>query len=168
MLRRARKEAVVLVVGGTIFFAFIFNGIMYARSQVRDNLRQTDFTNLKHALEQYNNAHGYYVGPPAGAAACTSSGPASWFFGEGSPLLNEQFIDAISHDVRESRGQTYTYCAMGKTEGYYLEARLESHFAEGVFFDDDEHRKFGYRVLTSQGHLLYRVCGGTETQCSKE
>jgi type II secretory pathway pseudopilin PulG len=145
--------------------------IFYARTAVRDDLRKQDITNIKHALEQYFNTHEFYVTSPENSQqlTCTQNSPDSWLFSDASPLLREQFIDAIPHDVRESKGHVYRYCvtslSRGKATGFYLEAQLESKAPVGVFFDEDEERKFGFRVLKENGKRLYRVCGGQETQC---
>lgn len=49
--------------------------------------------------------------------------------------------------------------------GYYLEATQERHSADTIGFDEDEKRKYHFRVLNENNQTLYRVCGGTETQC---
>lgn len=164
------KRELITIAGGTLFFLMIaLFSISYARAAVRDDLRKQDMTNIKRALEQYYNAHEFYVSPPDGQISCTQSSPPSWLFGDASPLLQEQFIDAIPHDVRESRGFTYTYCVTSLqgayADGFYLEATLESNEPVGISFDEDEQRKFGYRVLRENGQRLYRVCGGKESQC---
>ncbi len=87
------------------------------------------------------------------------------------PILRGQFIDAIPHDVRERRGFAYSYCITQapkkQVTAFYLEAALESNAQEGIFFDEDEQRKFDYRVVIENGKKLYRVCGGEEKQCKE-
>jgi hypothetical protein len=126
---------------------------------------------MKRALEQYYNLHEFYVTAPSGKDECTQSSDTSWFFGNTSPLLQEQLMDAIPHDVRESKGFTYSYCVTStknkKTTGFYLEAELESNEPEGAFFDEDELRKFDYLVLQENGRKVYRVCGGEDMQCKQ-
>lgn len=169
---QAKRE--FLVVLGTSVLLLILGSysVLYARTAVRDDLRKQDITNLKRALEAYNNLHTFYITPPNGKVGCTTSSSDSWFFGEHSPLIKEQFIDAIPHDVRESRGHIYSYCVTNiqkKTaNSFYLEAELESNVPEGIFFDQDEQRKFDYRVLYENGKTLYRVCGGEEKQCKPQ
>lgn len=155
---------------GTLFVFFLIQAVLPARAEVRDDLRRQDITNLKHSLEHYFNQHEYYPTPPSGLPACTTSSPESWFFGSTSPLLKEQHIDAIPHDVRENRGYHYSYCVTahggsGRTQGYYLQAQLERPEAQQRSFDEDEARKFHFRVLHEQDRILYRVCGGNEKQC---
>lgn len=169
MISRAKKELLTVIGIGLIVAGIALYSIAYARSAVRDDLRKQDITNLKRALEQYYNLHEFYPGESKNTVSCTASGPDSWLFGDTSPLLKEQFIDAIPHDVRESRGFTYSYCITGvsnnRTTAFYLQAMLESNEKEGMFFDEDEQRKFNYRVLREDGKTLYRVCGGEELQC---
>jgi type II secretory pathway pseudopilin PulG len=124
METRTKREAIAILVFGCILGYFALYGITYARAAVRDDLRKQDLTNIKRSLEQYFNTHNTYLSPPSGKAECTRSSQESWFFGDASPLLKKQFIDAIPHDVRESRGFTYTYCSTvmdgSKTTGFYL------------------------------------------------
>lgn len=58
-----------------------------------------------------------------------------------------------------------TNTAANHTQGYYLEAQLERRAPDALGFDEDEKRKYHFRVLNEKSHTLYRVCGGTETQC---
>lgn len=171
-MSRASLEYRAVLVLGVLLVGALIAAVIPARAEVRDDLRQQDVTNLKHAVEQYFNQHEYYPTPPAGTPACTASSPASWFFGDFSPLLKEQHIDAIPHDVREYHEYYYTYCptntdSMGKTQGYYLQAQLERPEREQRSFDEDEERKFHFRILHDQQRVLYRVCGGNEKQCEQ-
>lgn len=171
-MNRAALEYRAVVLLGALFLGALIAAVIPARAEVRDDLRRQDVTNLKHAVEQYFNQHEYYPTPPAGASACTASSPASWLFGASSPLLREQHIDAIPHDVREYREYYYAYCttssdSAGQTQGYYLQARLERPEQETRSFDEDEARKFHYRILYDGEAVLYRVCGGNEKQCEQ-
>lgn len=167
----AKRELLIIIIAIIPLAIITIYSISYARQAVRDDLRKQDITNIKRALEQYYNAHDSYVLPPSKEPECTTNAKESWFFGDKSPLLQEQFIDAIPHDVRESRGFTYTYCVTSvsnnRATGFYLQASLEGEEPEGVFFDEDEKRKFNYLVLLEQEKRLYRVCGGEELQCQK-
>lgn len=169
MTKRARYEYIAIAILGVFFLFFVGYGLLQARTQVRDDLRKNDITDLKRALEQYNNKIFAYPAPPNGELGCTSTSPDSWLLGKASPLVSGHFIDAIPHDVRESKGHTYTYCATdvvgGKTISYYLEAQLEINEPDARAFDEDEQRKFDYRILHENGKVLYRVCGGEEKQC---
>ena len=171
MQARTKKEFIVVALGGILLCSIGLYSSLYARSVVRDDIRKQDITNLKRAIEQYNNAHAFYPTPPSGSSECSKSSPQDWLLGEDSSLLKEHFIDAIPHDTRESKGFAYMYCptviSKGHTTGFYLQAQFESDQAEGVFFDDDEHRKFGYRILNNNDTKLYRVCGGDDHQCNK-
>ena len=172
-MTRARREYIVLGAIGIIFLILLFNAVLTARTAVRDDLRRADITNLKRAAEMYFNRHNFYPTPPDKSIICTeSSDQNSWLFGNASPLLQEQHIDALPHDVRESRGHIYRYCATKipeeVTNGYFFEAELEIDEPETIAFDEDETRKFYYRVLHEDGKTLYRVCGGIETQCDPE
>lgn len=163
-----QEYRVVLVLVG-IFLLLLIPAVWLARAEVRDDLRRQDITNLKRAIEQYFNRHQYYPTPPT-TEACTSSSPDSWFFGDRAALLREQHIDVIPHDVRENQQYYYSYCATaydrnGKTRGYYLQAQLERPAAATRAFDEDEERKFYFRVLNDHDQVLYRVCGGNEKQC---
>lgn len=171
MTTRTRREYTAICILCTVFFGFALYGVMHARTAVRDDLRRQDITNLKRALEQYYNVHNSYISAPGNVLGCTHSSPDSWFFGEKSPIVTGQFIDAIPHDVREQKGYMYTYCATINSDtqatGFYLQAMQESEKDEGVFFDEDEQRKFDYRILKENGKNLYRVCGGEELQCKQ-
>ncbi|MGH9857590.1 MAG: hypothetical protein ACRD4B_07075 [Acidobacteriota bacterium] len=170
MDKRQRREywtvgIFLVLLGGLLLSSFIT-----ARAQVRDELRKQDLTNLKHAVEMYNNAHGYYPAPPSGTPGCTRSDDrSSWLFNEESPLLKEQHLDAIPHDVREQRGHIYTYCVTDVKDnqglGFYLQAQFEVDQADTRTFDEDESRKFHYRILHDEETILYRICGGNEKQC---
>ncbi len=54
------------------------------------------------------------------------------------------------------------------TQGYYLEAHMERPQADTRGFDEDEKRKYHFRVLNENNQILYRVCGGTEMQCQSD
>ncbi len=171
MIPPAKRELLIITIGLIPILILSMYSVSYARQAVRDDLRKQDITNMKRALEQYYNAHDSYLLPPTKTPDCTTNTQESWFFGDSSPLLREQLIDAIPHDVRESRGFTYTYCVTSvsnnRATGFYLQASLEGDEPEGVFFDEDEKRKFNYLVLLEQGKRLYRVCGGEELQCQQ-
>lgn len=172
IMNQSSWEYTAAALVGTAFLIICIAAILPARAEVRDDLRRQDVTNLKKAAEQYFNLHEYYPTPPAGVSRCTSSSPESWFFGESSSLLRGQHIDAIPHDVRERRGYHYAYCVTSrdgtdKTAGYYLQAQLERPEMEQRSFDEDETRKFHFRILHESDQVLYRVCGGNEKQCEQ-
>lgn len=169
-MTRAQIEYIVAGTITVILLAFVLNAVIHARAAVRDDLRRADITSLKRGTEMYFNRHNFYPTPPDGQPGCTAvSEPNSWLFGSQSPLLKEQHINAIPHDVREGRGYRYSYCATeiqnSGTAGYYFEAQLEVDQPDTVALDEDETRNFHYRVLHENGKILYRVCGGAETQC---
>lgn len=171
-MTRTTKEYVLVGITLFIILSLVGRAVIIGKSMVRDDLRRQDMTNLKGALERYYNAHTIYVSPPDQTTKplCTTSGDDSWFFGKKSPLLTEQFIDAIPHDVREGEKSTYQYCAthrnaQGKTVGYVLQAIQEQPAKTGVFFDEDEKRKFSYQISNENNQFFYRVCGGEETLC---
>ncbi len=169
MTKQIRYELISVISLAVVLAALGAHSILYARSVVRDDLRKQDIANIKRSAEQYFNAHNSYPAATIHTIGCTQSSKDSWFFGESSPLLREQFIDAIPHDVRESKGFVYSYCITGIEKNivtsFYLQAQLESQAKDGVFFDEDEHRKFNFRILHENGKTLYRVCGGQEHQC---
>lgn len=169
-MTRAQWEYAAAAAIALLIIALLIPAILTARASIRDDLRRSDITNLKRAAEMYYNQHNFYPTPPGNQPSCTSvTEQDSWLFGGTSPLLKEQHINAIPHDVRESRGHTYRYCATqiagGNIAGYFFEAQLEVGQPETVALDEDETRNFHYRVLREDGKILYRVCGGTETQC---
>ena len=173
MTSRAQREYSIIA---ALFMLGVFlavNAIIAARTQVRDDLRRDDVTNIKRGLEMYYNKFNTYPSPPEYPLVCTQSNDQnSWFFGENSPLLKSQSIDAIPHDVREKANHIYQYCPTqvqnGEVSGYYIQAWLEVEQPSQTGFDEDEMRKFHYRIVTEQGKTLYRVCGGTEQQCEKD
>lgn len=169
---QSSQEYRALLVLGTLLVIGLLQAVVPARAEVRDDLRRQDITNLKRSIEQYFNRREFYPTPPTGKSACTSSSPDSWFFGKSSPLLREQYIDVIPHDVREYREHYYAYCtttsdSAGKTQGYYLQAQLERPEVPLRSFDEDESRKFYFRILREDDQVLYRVCGGNEKQCEQ-
>lgn len=155
----AQREYLMLAVLAGIFIAALIPSLLTTRAAVRDGLRKEDITYLKRSLEDYYNQHATY---PLPADTCiTSTNPRSW-----------NFIPALPHDVRESKGFIYRYCvtsrdARGAT-GYFLEAQFEGDVAGQRAFDEDEQRKFHYRILHENGKTLYRVCGGEQIQCKPE
>lgn len=171
MTKQIRYE--LIAVGGLVIIGFglLLFAVLQARMEVRDNLRKDDLANLKRGIEYYNNARGFY--PVVNEGVCTHSNESgSNIFGTKSILTEKQYIDAIPHDVRESANHIYRYCATEQTDsqaqGYFLEAQLEENLPEQTGFDEDESRKFDYRILHENDKVLYRVCGGTETQCKSE
>lgn len=170
VLRRVHWEALALAVVLLVFAVLCLGAFFTARAQVRDDLRLADLTNLKRSLEVYYNIHEFYVAPPSNDPMCTSSvEDTSWLFGGSSPLLGDGVMDAVPHDVRESQTRKYVYCVTsfenGRADGYYLQATMERDRPEGIVFDEDEQRKFHYRVLHESGETLLRICGGEELQC---
>ncbi len=170
IMNRGRAELLGLGIFALLALVFIVPAFHAARAEVRDDLRRQDIANLKHALEQYYNIYEYYPTPPNALPACTGNSPESWFFGETSPLLRDQILDVIPHDIREDQDRYYSYCVTGndgsgRTQGYYLQAHLERPEPARREFDEDEQRKFFYRIMHEAGRVQYRVCGGTEKQC---
>lgn len=164
------RERITVAIFAIILLFLFAHAFLSMRTEIRDDIRRQDITNLKRALEQYNNKYTYYVSPPTTEPECTTSNDsASWFFGATSPLLTEKFIDALPHDVRESTTRSYRYCVTDvkhdHATGFFLEATLERPQTNTTAVDEDEQRKYEYRVLNESNHTLYRVCGGTETQC---
>lgn len=148
---RVKIETAVCVAVLSIFGWLLLYAVLVTRAEIRDDQRKQDLTTLKQALEQYNNRHhGYPAAPPNQSPCTTSDEKDSWFFSEAS-----------------SKG--YRYCAaagqQGLADGFFLETALEHTQPTGTFKDEDERRKFRYRVLEEDGKLLYRICGGTEDQC---
>lgn len=170
-MTRAKLEYVAVAAMSAALLLLLLPAMLHARADTRDDLRRTDLANLKRAAEMYFNQHAFYPTPAAGQAACTKGDDAnSWLFGNESPLLKEQHIDAIPHDVREGRGHAYQYCVTDTVDnaaaGYYFQAQLEVDQPDTVDHDYDESRNYDYRVLHEDGQTLYRVCGGTEPQCT--
>ncbi len=154
-----------------LLLLFLIPSIISSRIAVRDDLRRQDITDLKHALELYNNEFDNYGTPPLSEICTSTDDQTSWLFGNNSPLLKGQHINAIPHDTRERSGRAYVYCATdvtaGNVSGYYLEAQLEAQYTDERMFDEDEKRKFYYRILHDGERVLYRVCGGSELQCQE-
>jgi hypothetical protein len=160
----ARREYLVLGLVLIIFFIALIPSLLTSRAQVRDGLRRQDITYLKRSLEQFYNQHTYY--PSLADTDCiTAAEPARW-----------PFIETLPHDVREHKGFLYRYCVTSADEtglpagqagalGYFLEAQLEVDQPDQRTFDEDELRKFYYRILHEDDKILYRVCGGEEKQC---
>ena len=159
-MTRAQKEYVIAIGIFVILLGFLAVAVLTARENVRDDLRKADITNLKRAAEMYYNQHNFF---PPGALGCMSSHDLA-------VLLDEGHIDALPHDVRENRDHAYKYCVTNlqenQAQGFFLEAELEGNSPDVIDFDEDETRKFHYRILHENGKILYRVCGGTETQCT--
>ncbi|HLD25485.1 MAG TPA: hypothetical protein VJC05_00385 [Candidatus Andersenbacteria bacterium] len=155
MLSVARREYLVLVLLGLIGLGFLAPSLHTARAEVRDGLRRQDITYLKHSLEQFYNEHEFY---PLAPECLTSTATNEW-----------DFIEVLPHDVKEADGFLYRYCVTSQNQlsatGYFLEAQLEVGQANTVAFDEDELRKFHYRILHAGNKILYRVCGGEEKQC---
>lgn len=168
-------EYTVATLMAVVLLALLASAMLNARAAVRDDLRKTDLTNLKRGIEMYNNQHNFYPAPPSEPSdmpKCTTvTDTSSWLFAGNSILLRGQYLNAIPHDVRESRGHIYMYCATdilqgSQALGYYLEAQLEVKQPDIVAHDEDDLHNFDYRVLHDNGKILYRVCGGTENQCT--
>lgn len=158
MLTVAQREYLTLAILLLIFVILLIPSLLATRAAIRDGLRQQDITYLKRTLEQYFNEHEIY---PAISKNClTSNHPDDW-----------PFIAVLPHAVRENRGFSYRYCVTSANSsgatGYFLEAQLENDQPDTISFDEDEQRKFHYRILHENGQTLYRVCGGEEKQCQE-
>jgi type II secretory pathway pseudopilin PulG len=172
MLTVARGEYAALTLLAGTFITFLIPSLLDTRADIRDGLRKQDIAYLKRSLEQFYNEHNYY--PPIRARLAPQGGPRA---SNTECITTRQpdtwpFIQELPHDVREDRGFDYRYCvtsgnASGAT-GYFLEARLEGTQPDQHTFDEDELRKFYFRILHSGGKTIYRVCGGEETQCEPE
>lgn len=147
MSRQSFWEMIAVLVLAAMFLVFALPALFYARADIRDDGRKNDIAQLKHALEQYNNKANNYIATPDGQPGCINSKAIK--------------APAITSD--------YRYCVTQVTgkqiTGYYLEAQLENHQADYIGFDEDEDRKYAFRILNENGHTLYRVCGGEEKQC---
>lgn len=167
-MRVAQREYFAIGTIGLVFLLFLAPAFFASRTEVRDELRRRDIANLKRGFEKYNNAKNHYgLIAKDGPNCTTTNDPASGLLGDKSELLKGGFIDAIPHDVRD---RDYFYCATDineedKVMGFYLEAQLERPHEDQVGFDEDEMRKFNYRILNEDSKIKYRVCGGTEKQC---
>lgn len=155
----AQREYLVLALLVGFFIAALIPSLLTTRAAVRDGLRKENITYLKRSLEDFYNQHATY---PLPAATCiTSTNPQDW-----------NFAPTLPHDVRESKGFAYRYCVTSRNSrgatGYYLEARFEREASDQQAFDEDEQRKFHYRILHANGQTLYRVCGGEEQQCKQD
>lgn len=172
VLNEIKREALAITLLLVLAIGFGIPAFREAREDVRDDLRKNDLTNLKRSLEAYYNDFEKYPFSNKDNDPCTQSNDLnSWLFSGDSLLLLGQYIDAIPHDVRESSGFVYRYCVTSYRDqpgrGFFLEAQLEDNPPVGLYFDEDERRKFDYRILTEDGKTLYQVCGGTELQCKK-
>ncbi|MBI4022144.1 MAG: hypothetical protein HY372_02210 [Candidatus Andersenbacteria bacterium] len=156
MLTVAQREYLVLAILALIFVVALIPSLLTSRALVRDGLRKQDITYLKRSLENYYNQRNIY--PPIPVDCITTGQPAAW-----------TFVTALPHDIREQPGFVYRYCATSATPlgttGYFLEAQFESYAPDTRAFDEDEQRKFHFRILHEDGKTLYRVCGGEEMQC---
>jgi hypothetical protein len=163
MFTIAQKEYLVLACLLFVFVITLIPSLLTARAHVRDGLRREDISYLKRSLEQFYNEHNFYPLPET-SNCIASTEPEQW-----------SFIETMPHDVREHTGFVYRYCvtsadSQGQTGalGYFLESQLEVDQPNQRMFDEDELRKFHYRILHEEGKTLYRVCGGEEKQCQQE
>lgn len=134
----AKKEYIAIGALLIIYLAFLIPALVHERTLVRDDLRKADLGTIKFGLEMYYNKHTYFPPTPDGKIGCTNYGG-------------------------------YRYCVTSlenkHASGFYLQAQLESRQPEARGFDEDEHRKYDFRVLREGTATLYRVCGGVELQC---
>lgn len=134
----AKKEYVVLLALLLIYLTFLVPALLHERTLVRDDRRKAELGTIKFGLEMYNNKYKYFPPTPDGKIGCTAYG-------------------------------SYTYCVTSldnkHASGFYLQAQLESRQPEARGFDEDEQRKYDFRVLHQGMTTLYRVCGGVELQC---
>lgn len=81
----------------------------------------------------------------------------------------EDFYNIHKYYPMTYEATPYSYHVTSQEEsgatGYFLEAQFEVEQKDQTTFDEDESRKFHYRILHQENKILYRVCGGTETQC---
>lgn len=156
MLTVAQREYLTLAILLLIFVILLIPSLLATRAAIRDGLRQQDITYLKRTLEDYYNTHEFY--PPTPKHCLISTNPGEW-----------SFVKVMPHDVREEKGYFYRYCQTSGDNkgaaGYFLEAQFEVDQKDQRSFDEDEQRKFHYRILREDGQTLYRVCGGEEKQC---
>ncbi|MBI1833796.1 MAG: hypothetical protein HYR90_03130 [Candidatus Andersenbacteria bacterium] len=158
-----RQEIIFLVTVAFLFWIFLVPAVRQARLETRDTLRQEHLTTLRAAIEKFGNDNVFYPTPAPNFLLCTTThDKKSWFFGKQSPLLSARYLEAIPHDVRESSRRTYTYCATDIRDdgahGYYLESILEGDVIK-------EEPGFDFKLVPDDKRVIYRVCGGTATEC---
>lgn len=181
MLRRlqtpeTRSEACVLVAIGVIFLMLFIGAAGYARREYHDGLRRQKLREIKFELERaFNTTNGFPLHPSGDLTWCGSTeDPEDWFFT--AFLKRERRWENPVHDSQPSHESFFRYCSTalgGKTAkgkplaaGFFLEATMENPRKDSTGFNT-EYNIFE-RTLTENGQTLFRICGGTETQCGTE
>lgn len=169
--REVQQEAVTLLVLAVLFLLFAVPALGYAAREGRDGERRERIRTLKTELERFNNEQqGFPLHPSGNAGVCgESSDPDDWFF---THFLSTRWLSPPV-DPRHAAGKALRYCPTSVIErsgqspraagGFYLEAELENLRPEEAGFNS-EHNVFE-RTLTVGRVSVYRLCGGSETQC---
>lgn len=137
LMKRSYREYRTLAGLLLIGLGALTPSLVIERAEVRDDLRRADIAYLKRALEDFYNQHNFYANNLA--------------------------------ELNQDKGPAYRYVVTSTVnrhaQGYYLETNLERRQPETRGFDEDEKRKYHFRILRDHHTTLYRVCGGTELQC---
>lgn len=172
----ARMETVIIGVLLLAFVFFLMPALRYTRREYRDGLQRQLVRETKTALEQWYNVHAGFPPHPSGDLPwCGSTeDPDDWFFTHF--LKRETSLITAIRVPRQRSDPILRYCPTSLFErgdgapplasGFFLETNLKNTRAEQRAFNA-EHNMFE-RTLVVDGQSLYRVCGGTETQCGTE
>ncbi len=108
--------AVIAIIGILATFAAI--SISSAVKRARDSVRERDLTNIKQALELYNQDNGSY--PTTGNNS--DSVQASTVLGD---LVTKGYMRTLPEDVRNKTNHQIYYHYAGSNDNYVLWAQLE-------------------------------------------
>jgi len=173
MIKNWSLEKIICAILTIGFLIFLFPSYVAINRDQQNNTRISDLSQIKGALERYNNKTGYF--PPlddslnlnnhcatARGSTKVSLDPTS----EYSPLLFSR-NNKINNLYCATNIKTFT----NKTQktisanGFYLETNLTGTGKNSSGFDDTAGHNFRYKQYTDNGILKYRICGGDEKSC---
>jgi hypothetical protein len=169
----AKREALVLAIILGLFVISLLPALLGVRMERRDGERRTHLAGLKRALEDFNNAQGFYPAPPAAAreSCAMSNNEEDWLFGGHGLLRTVKGVGVTPKVPVSKKGWQYLYCVTDvdgtSALSWFLRTRLERKPEPDAGLDLERDHNFYYRITSEGGAAFYDICGGL-SRCGVE